>query len=47
MSFLYFLESLRNPVCDLLFSLITLLGEETIFMAVGMIAFWCFGKYRG
>ena len=47
MSFLYFLESLRNPILDAFFSLITLCGEETIFMAVGMIVFWCFGKYRG
>lgn len=47
MSFLYFLESLRNPVCDFLFSLITLCGEETVFMAVGMIVFWCVNKYKG
>ena len=47
MSFLYFLESLRNPVFDTIFSLITLLGEETVFMAVGMIAFWCIDKYQG
>ncbi len=47
MSFLYFLESLRNPICDFLFSVITLLGEETVFMAVGMIVFWCVDKYQG
>ncbi len=47
MEFLYFLENLRNPVCDLLFSFITLFGEETIFMAVGMIFFWCISKYQG
>ena len=47
MSFLYFLESIRNPVFDFLFSIITLLGEETVFMAVGMIVFWCFDKYQG
>lgn len=47
MEFLYFLESLRNPVCDLLFSVITLFGEETIFMAVGLILFWCVSKYQG
>ena len=47
MSFLYFLESLRNPVFDAIFSLITLLGEETVFMAIGMIAFWCIDKYQG
>ena len=47
MSFLYFLESLRNPVLDAFFSLITQLGEETIFMAIGMIVFWCINKYKG
>ncbi len=47
MSFLYFLEGLRNPVLDALFSVITLLGEETVFMAVGMIVFWCVDKYQG
>ncbi len=47
MSFLYFLESLRNPFFDFLFSTITLLGEETVFMAVGMIVFWCVDKYQG
>ncbi len=47
MSFLYFLESLRNPFFDLVFSLITLLGEETVFMVVGMAVFWCVDKYCG
>ncbi len=47
MSFLYFLENLRNPVLDAFFSFITLFGEETIFMAVGMIVFWCVNKYKG
>ncbi|MGM9642160.1 MAG: phosphatase PAP2 family protein [Eubacteriales bacterium] len=47
MSFLYFLEDIRNPVLDFFFSFITVLGEETAFMAVGMIVFWCIDKYRG
>lgn len=47
MSFLYALEKLRNPVLDAIFSAITLCGEETVFMAVGMIVFWCFHKHRG
>lgn len=47
MPFLYFLEDLRNPVLDVLFSLITLLGEETLFMTVGLIIFWCVDKYKG
>ena len=47
MSFLYFLEGIRNPVLDFLFSLITYCGDEIIFMAVGMIVFWCFSKNEG
>ncbi|MBQ9964326.1 MAG: phosphatase PAP2 family protein [Clostridia bacterium] len=47
MSFLYALESIRNPVLDAFFSVITMFGEETIFMAVGMIVFWCINKYQG
>ena len=47
MPILYFFESIRNPVLDALFSVITLCGEETVFMAVGMIVFWCFSKYQG
>ena len=47
MSFLYFLESLRNPVLDAFFSFITLFGEETIFMVIGMVFFWCIDKYQG
>lgn len=47
MEFLYFLEGLRCDILDTLFSLITLLGEETVFMAVGMIVFWCVDKYKG
>ena len=47
MTFLYFLENLRNPVLDFFFSFVTLFGEETIFMAVGMIVFWCIDKFKG
>ena len=47
MAFLYFLEDLRNPVLDFFFSIITLFGEETVFMAVGMIVFWCVNKQKG
>ena len=47
MEFLYFLESLRNPVCDALFSLITHLGEETVFIVVGILFFWCINKREG
>ncbi len=47
MSFLYALESIRNPFLDALFSVITLCGEETLFMAIGMVIFWCFNKHEG
>ncbi len=47
MSFLYFLEGIRNPVLDFLFSVITLCGDETVFMAVGLIFFWCVSKSQG
>ena len=47
MSLLYLLEDLRSPVLDFFFSFITLFGEETLFMAVGMIVFWCVDKYQG
>ena len=47
MQLLYFFESLRNSVLDGFFSLITLLGEETAFMAIAIIVFWCFSKFQG
>ena len=47
MSFLKFLEGIRNPVFDVFFSLITHLGEETVFMAVAIMMFWCFSKKDG
>jgi len=47
MSFLKFLEGLRNPVFDFIFSVITHLGEETVFMAVAIFIFWCVSKKEG
>lgn len=47
MSVLYFLESIRSSFLDTFFSIVTTLGEETVFMAVGMIVFWCVNKYQG
>ena len=47
MSFLYLLEGIRNPVLDFIFSVITLCGDEIVFMAVGMIVFWCVNKQKG
>ena len=47
MSFLYFLEGLRNPVLDAFFSTVTHLGEETFFIVFGLIFFWCIDKKQG
>ncbi len=47
MGFLRFLEGLRNPVFDAFFSLITHLGEETVFILVGLVFFWCIDKRQG
>ncbi len=47
MEILKFIQSLRTPLFDEIFSLITRLGEEIAFMAVGMIVFWCVDKFSG
>ena len=47
MEFLRFLESIRTPVGDVLMSLITLFGEETLFMVLALVFFWCVDKRRG
>ena len=47
MKFLYFLEGLRNPVLDFIFSLITHLGEETLFLVIAIFIFWCVDKRGG
>jgi len=47
LSFLYFLEGLRNPVLDAFFSTVTHLGEETFFIVFGLIFFWCIDKKQG
>lgn len=47
MEILYLLENIRNPILDKIVSVITLFGEETVFMAVCMIIFWCVNKWQG
>lgn len=47
MQFLYFLESIRNPVLDAFFSAITHFGSETLFLAIAIICFWCVSKKSG
>lgn len=47
MEFLYLLEGIRNSFLDAFFSFITLCGDETVFMAVCMVIFWCVDKWQG
>ncbi len=47
MEFLYILEKLRNPFLNNLFLAITSLGEETAFLVIGLVVFWCVSKRRG
>ena len=47
MSFLYWLESIRNPVLDVIMSTITHLGEEIFFLIIALLVFWCIDKKRG
>ena len=47
MALLYLLESIRNPVLDALFQFITLFGEETVFILVGLLFSWCIDKREG
>ena len=47
MEVLYFLESIRNPVLDTIVLLTTKLGEETFFLILAMVMFWCVDKYKG
>lgn len=47
MSLLYLLEKIRNPVLDQLMLLVTSLGEETAFLIIALIVFWCVDKRKG
>ncbi|MBR0443419.1 MAG: phosphatase PAP2 family protein [Clostridia bacterium] len=47
MNFLYWLESIRNPVLDAVMSTVTHLGEETFFLVIALLIFWCVNKKRG
>ena len=47
MNFLYFLESVRNPVLDAVMSTVTELGGEAVFLAVALLMFWCVDKRAG
>lgn len=47
MELLYWFESVRTPVLDVLMSLVTHLGEEACFMAAALLVLWCVDKRRG
>ena len=47
MPILYFLRDISNPFIDGLFALITHLGEETVFLVVAIVFFWCVNKREG
>ncbi len=47
LSFLHQLAGLRFPILTSLMQLITVLGEETVFMVVAIVMFWCIDKWRG
>lgn len=47
MEFLKWLQELRTPFLDGVFSTVTHLGEETFFIVVGILFFWCISKREG
>ena len=47
MEFLYLLEKIRVPGLNEIMLAITTLGEETAFLVIALIVFWCVDKYKG
>ena len=47
MEFLYFLEEIRFPFLNEIMLLLTQLGEETAFLVIALVLFWCVDKYTG
>jgi len=47
MDFLLFLRDLRTPFLDGVFETVTLLGDETFFILIGLLFFWCINKREG
>lgn len=47
MGFLYILEKIRIPFLNEIMLLITQFGEETAFLVVALILFWCVDKRKG
>lgn len=47
MEILKFLQGLRSPILDRFFSIITYFGDETLFIVIGLLFYWCISKKRG
>lgn len=47
MEFLRILEGLRTEFGNIFFSIITFLGDETAFILLGLVFFWCVDKKKG
>ncbi len=47
MEVLYWLESIRNPVLDVIMTFFTFFGEEIVFMVIALAVFWCVDKKEG
>lgn len=47
MQFLYFLESIRTPFWNAVLGALTYLGDETVFMVIAIIVYWCISKNWG
>ena len=47
MEILKALESIRNPVLNWILQAFTYLGEETVFMVLAIVLFWCVDKWKG
>ncbi len=47
LDFLRALAALRTPLLDTLMAAVTHLGEETFFMVLALLMFWCVDKRRG
>lgn len=47
MEILKALEGIRFPLLDKLMQGVTFLGEETVFMVVAIVLFWCVDKWKG
>ena len=47
MGLLYWFQSVRHPALDLIVGLVTRMGEETVFMVLGLVILWCIDKKWG